>query len=101
MRKYVVKKIYWHSSGPICLSPEQVASRCHLLTDAGGGIYLPKGELCFKVGEVVGLDIELNKALSVYLQPVAEPAEDIEQPEPQQLVVEQQPERKPGRPKKR
>jgi hypothetical protein len=64
MKKYKVLKPYLHNTGKIWLSDVQAAPRKHMLTAVAPGCYLPKGELCFKAGEVIGLDAVIGKALA-------------------------------------
>lgn len=70
MKKYRVTQAITVSSGKIWLNENQADKRSHLLiaTDQPG-VYLPSGTLCFKVGEVIGLEVFPKSMLSV-LEPI-------------------------------
>ena len=55
------------------LSKEQASSRSHMLREVGRGRFVPTGELQFKTGEVIGLNIK-PEALPRYLADALEPA---------------------------
>jgi len=55
------------NSGEIKLNERQAEARKHLLKPTETeGVFLAKGELCFKAGEVIGLPV-VSKAMSLLL----------------------------------
>ena len=68
MQQYRVIKAIAINSGKVGLSAKQAATRSHMLiaTDEPG-VYLPGGTLCFKAGEVIGLDV-VSKAMASSLE---------------------------------
>lgn len=56
----------------LTLSEQQAHDRAHALspTGDGKGRFLTTGEVCFKIGEEIGIDGELPKALAELISPI-------------------------------
>lgn len=79
MRRYLITEApVFLKSGMLELTDKQAARRKHALELIENNIYLIKSEVCFKVGEEIGFDGELSKALEVMMVDTEKP---IEKPE--------------------
>jgi len=96
MKRYTVTKIYLHTSGEIGLTAAQAEPRKHMLEPVPGG-FLPKGELCFKVGEIIWLE-SVPVSLQGSLQPVF--VEETVETEKTEQPAEPVQKNKPGRKRK-
>lgn len=67
MKTYRTRTSITINSGEIALSEKQASARSHLLIPQGAGVYLPKADLHFKAGEVIGLEV-VDKSLAQSLE---------------------------------
>jgi len=70
MRMYRTMTSISHNSGEILLTKQQADARRHLLISTQAeNVFLPKGELTLKAGEVIGLP-NVSKSLAECLAPI-------------------------------
>jgi hypothetical protein len=82
MKNYKVKSPLTVVADRIRLRCDQAAARAHLLDKAKGkgskDVYIPKGPLSFKAGEIIGL-ADVTKIVVEKLEPLSE-EETVDQP---------------------
>lgn len=90
VKKYKVLSTIFISSGCVELTDGQAAVRARNLKHIDGGMFEITGTVCFKAGEVLGMDrLDLSLAEKVKdLSPA--PAIDILEPRPAVLVEKQE-----------
>lgn len=75
--RVISKPIRLHA-GKLKLNENQLAPRKHLLSPEAGDVFEIISPVEFKVGELIGYDGEVNKALLQGLEPIILKAEAIE-----------------------
>lgn len=81
MKKYtVVDRPFFSKGGILMLTKEQAKPRMHLLKHIKGDHYEVTGEVCFKVGEELGIDGPVSKC-QTNLEKIGAKALRTEKPE--------------------
>ena len=74
MKRYtIINQAITLYSGILDHTPKQAASRSSSLNDLGEGLYEIAGSVQFKVGEQIGYDGEVTKAMQEKLECLKEP----------------------------